>query len=206
MNTPTLLRAGLSSLLIALFVSPAFSQLKAAAPAEPVKTKPAATPFTAVAQMISDSFGAPVKLIEEFIREAKSLEKDEGIPATLFIGIAILESTGFTSYLYKNALNPFGMRATKIWHGPTFIMFHEGADAPFRRYDNPRDAVRDFKSFLASRRWFSDALLCPVSDVECFLKGMSADPKKREPGYASDPEWANKIRRVIRTYKLESLR
>ncbi len=159
-----------------------------------------------VAQMVSDSFGAPVGLVEEFIREAKGLEKDEGIPATLFIGIAILESTGFTSYLYKNALNPFGMRATKIWHGPTFIMYHEGADSPFRKYDTPKAAVRDFKAFLQSRKWFHDALQCPVSDIECFLKGMSANPAKKEPGYASDPEWANKVRRVIRTYKLESLR
>ena len=98
------------------------------------------------------------------------------------------------------------MRATKIWHGPTFIMFHEGADSPFRQYDNPRDAVRDFKAFLDSRKWFKDALICAVSDIECFLTAMSANPAKKEPGYASDPEWANKVRRVIKTYKLDKLR
>lgn len=161
--------------------------------------------YGSVAQMVSDSFGAPVTLIEEFIREAKSLEKDEGIPATAFIGIAILESTGFTSFLYKQALNPFGMRATKIWHGPTFVMFHEGADSPFRKYDNPRAAVRDFNQFLESRKWFSDALKCPPSDIECFLTGMSANWAKKEPGYASDPEWPNKVRRVIKTYNLDKL-
>ncbi len=85
-------------------------------------------------------------------------------------------------------------------------MFHEGADAPFRKYETPRAAVRDFKAFLQSRKWFHDALQCPVNDIDCFLKGMSANPAKKEPGYARDPEWANKIRRVIRTYKLESLR
>jgi len=205
MNKPSLLRAGFSSLLITLCIIPAFSQLKPANQANDAKTK-ATNPFSMVAQMVSDSFGAPVKLIEEFIREAKALEKDEGIPATLFIGIAILESTGFTSHLYQNALNPFGMRATKIWNGPTFVMYHEGADAPFRKYDSPRQAVRDFKVFLASRKWFDDALRCPVTDIDCFLKGMSANLQKKEPGYARDPEWANKIRRVIRTYNLESLR
>ena len=162
--------------------------------------------YTSVAKMVSDSFGAPASLVEEFIREAKALEKDEGIPATAFIGIAILESTGFTSFLYKQALNPFGMRATKIWQGPTFVMFHEGADAPFRRYDSPRQAVRDFNAFLESRKWFNDALLCSVTDIECFLNGMSANRLKKEPGYASDPEWPNKVRRVIKTYKLDKLR
>ena len=204
MNTPSLLRAGFSSLLVALCIFPLFAQIKAPAPLDTSKNSVKAT-YQSVAQMVSDSFGAPVALIEEFLREAKSLEKEEGIPAAAFIGIAILESTGFTSYLYKQALNPFGMRATKIWHGPTFVMYHEGADSPFRKYDSPRQAVRDFKAFLLSRKWFNDALQCPVTDIECFLKGMSANLSKKEPGYASDPEWPNKVRRVIRTYKLDKL-
>ncbi len=158
-----------------------------------------------IAQMVSDSFGAPVDLVEEFVREAKEMERDKGIPATAFIGIAILESTGFTSYLYQNAKNPFGMRATKIWQGPTFVMWHEGTDSPFRKYDSPREAVRDFAAFLNSRKWFRDALACPTSDLECFLSSMSADPIKKEPGYAADPEWANKIRRVITKYGLDRL-
>ncbi len=159
-----------------------------------------------VAQMVSDSFGAPVALVEEFIREAKEMEQDKGIPATAFIGIAILESTGFTSYLYQNAKNPFGMRATKIWQGPTFVMWHEGADAPFRKYDSPKEAVRDFAAFLNSRKWFRDALACSTSDLECFLTAMSANPGKKEPGYAADPEWANKVRRVIMKYGLDRLK
>lgn len=160
----------------------------------------------AIAQMISDSFGAEVTLIEEFIREARQLEKDEKVPATAFIGIAILESTGFTSYLYQNAKNPFGMRATSIWKGPTFVMYHEGRDSKFRKYTSPRAAVQDFAIFLNSRKWFRDAFKCQPSDVECFIKGLSANWKKREPGYASDPEWPNKVRRVIKTYQLETLK
>lgn len=158
-----------------------------------------------IAQVISDSFGAPVDLVEEFIREAKEMERDEGVPATAFIGIAILESSGFTSYLYQNAKNPFGMRATKIWSGPTFVMWHEGYDSPFRKYESPRDAVRDFAAFLNSRKWFRDALACSTSDLECFLASMSANPSKKEPGYAADPAWGNKVRRVIKTYGLDRL-
>ena len=130
-----------------------------------------------IAQVISDSFGAQVELIEEFIREAKQLEIDEKVPATAFIGIAILESTGFTSYLYQNAKNPFGMRATPPWEGDTFVMWHEGADSPFRKYETPGEAVRDFATFLRSRKWFRDALKCSPTDVECFIIGLSANWK-----------------------------
>jgi flagellum-specific peptidoglycan hydrolase FlgJ len=205
MNTLNLLRTGLLAAICAFY--PQFSEAQKAVAVSARNTEPTTNvTYAEVAKMVSDSFGAPVALIEEFIREAKAMELDEGIPATAFIGIAILESTGFTSYLYKQALNPFGMRATKIWNGPTFVMFHEGADSPFRKYDTPRQAVRDFNNFLESRKWFNDALKCPVSDIECFLTGMSANKSRKEPGYASDPEWANKVRRVIRTYKLDRLR
>jgi flagellum-specific peptidoglycan hydrolase FlgJ len=34
---------------------------------------------------------------------------------------------------------------------------------------------------------------------------LSANWKKREPGYASDPEWPNKVRRVIKTYNLDMM-
>jgi hypothetical protein len=120
----------------------------------------------AVAQMISDTFGAPVDLVAEFIAQAKKLEVREGIPATAFIGIAILESTGFTSYLYQNARNPFGMRATAPWRGATFVMWHEGKDAPFRKYSSPAEAVRDFNRFLESRKWFKDALIPTVFTLQ----------------------------------------
>lgn len=202
-------RMALAVSALFLFMQPANAQqAKAPSPETFAETDSGLDSATLrlVAQMISDSFGADVALIEEFIIEAKQLERDESIPATAFIGIAILESTGFTSYLYQNAKNPFGMRATSIWKGPTFVMFHEGADSPFRKYNTPGEAVRDFAVFLNSRKWFRDALKCKATDVECFIKGLSANWKKKEPGYASDPEWPNKVRRVIKTYKLETLK
>lgn len=160
----------------------------------------------AVAQMVSDSFGAPTELIMEFIQEAQRLESREGIPAVAFMGMAILESAGFSSYLYQNARNPFGMRATPPYKGPTFIMWHEGKESPFRKYETPRQAMNDFTAFLKSRRWFKDVLACPDGDIECFLTAMSANPAKKEPGYATDPEWANKIRKVIAKYGLERIK
>lgn len=194
-----------SFILSVLFLSfsPLRSQQQSPADIPPSGTD--SVGIRAVAKIISDSFGAQIDLIEEFIREAKRFETDEKVPATAFIGIAILESTGFTSYLYQNAKNPFGMRATPPWKGKTFTMWHEGADSPFRKYETPGEAVRDFAVFLRGRKWFKDAFKCPPGDVECFLKGLSANWKKREPGYASDPEWPDKVRRVIKTYKLESL-
>ncbi len=207
MKFPTHFRmALLTGLLILCFSANAQNRATSVLVKNNIAAAPDSASLRDIAQMISDSFGAEIALVEEFIAQAKELEKAEKVPATAFIGIAILESTGFTSYLYQNAKNPFGMRATSIWKGPTFVMFHEGRDSKFRKYDSPKGAVRDFAKFLRSRKWFHDALKCPPSDVECFINGLSANWKKREPGYASDPEWPNKVRRVIRTYRLEALK
>ncbi len=161
--------------------------------------------ITTAAQVLSDSFGAPIPIVERFMREAMQVEKSEHVPAAAFVAIATLESTGFTSYLYRNSGNPFGMKAGPNWKGEVFMMWHEGVMTPFRSYATPTEAVYDFARFLRSRKWFKDALACPTGDYECFIKGMSAHAKRREPGYAADPGWPDKIRRVIKQYGLEVL-
>lgn len=158
------------------------------------------------ARIVSDSFGAPVELVETFMREAMWLQKNEKVPAAAFVGLAILESAGFSSELYQKAKNPFGMKATKpLWTGPVHKMWHEGKMTDFRKYDTPRGAVQDFAKFLRSRKWFRDAFQCEADDYNCFIDKMMADAEKKEPGYARDPEWGNKIRRVIKKYQLEPL-
>jgi len=171
--------------------------------------QPLSSSLKNIANVVSDSFGAPVTTVEAFFKEALKLEQKDGVPATVFIGLAILESAGFSSYLYQKARNPFGMKATSVWKGEKFMMWHEGKMTAFRQYEDPGEAVRDFATFLRSRKWFADALRCPSGDAECFLEGLSARQGSKkweyEPGYARDPEWANKIRRVIAKYKLQEL-
>lgn len=138
--------------------------------------KTLSTSLKTIATVVSDSFGTPTATVEAFMSEAMALEQSDGIPASVFIGLAILESAGFSSYLYQKAKNPFGMKATSIWKGEKFMMWHEGKMTAFRQYNDPGDAVRDFATFLRSRKWFVDALRCPSGDSECFLTGLS--PKK----------------------------
>ncbi len=176
------MRIPVSFILLVWSLSPAFLSAQ----------KNAAPSLKSIAGVVSDSFGAPVATVEAFMREAIELEKNNGVPADVFIGLAILESAGFSSYLYQKAKNPFGMKATSIWKGEKFMMWHEGKMTAFRQYEEPGEAVRDFVAFLRSRKWFADALRCPSGDTDCFLEGLSAKNGKQrweyEPGYARDPE------------------
>lgn len=203
-------------LLVVLLSSPWYSTAQKNAPENPIVAPSTASPTAKLnelpekvkeaARIVSDSFGSPVELVETFMREAMWLQKNEKVPAAAFAGLAILESAGFSSELYQKAKNPFGMKATKpLWTGPVHKMWHEGKMTDFRKYDTPRGAVQDFAKFLRSRKWFRDAFQCEADDYNCFIDKMMADAKKKEPGYARDPEWGNKIRRVIKKYKLEPL-
>lgn len=184
------------------FAFAAQAQLSVTTVSAPVKREIA---IAAAAQMLSDTFGAPIPVIERFMREAMQVEKSEHVPAAAFVAIATLESRGFTSYLYKNSGNPFGMKAGPTWKGQVFMMWHEGVMTPFRAYATPTEAIYDFARFLRSRKWFKDALACPTGDYECFINGMTAHEKRREPGYAADPLWPTKVRRVINKYGLAVL-
>lgn len=156
-----------------------------------------------VAQAVSDSFGAPVEDIEAFIVEALMLQRDEGVPAIAVVGIAILESAGMTSYIYRNSGNPFGMKATPEWKGPVYEIWHEEGNTRFRRYKSSRGAVRDFSKLVRSRRWFADALQCPTENYGCFIDQLSRSAK--QPGFSADYEWGNKVKRVIASYNLDAI-
>jgi len=158
-----------------------------------------------IAAQIASVYGGPQKYIEEFLLEAKVLEAEHGIPAAMVVGIAVLESGGFSSYLFEHAKNPFGMRATHPWQGATFVMFHEGADAEFRQYAHAREAIKDFSILLYSHAWLADALNCPDGDVNCYLSKLSASAKPKHPGYSRDPKWGEKIKGIINRYGLQKL-
>lgn len=159
----------------------------------------------AIAQKIAEVYGGPVDYIQDFIAACKQIEATDGIPASMVLGIAILESGGFSSFLFENALNPFGMRATYPWKGPVFEMYHEGATAAFRQYRHADEAVGDFRILLYEHPWLADALNCPDKSVDCYLERLSAADTPRHPGYSRDPRWAEKIKHIIQRYGLQSL-
>jgi hypothetical protein len=159
----------------------------------------------AIAQKIAEVYGGPVDYIQDFMAACLQLEATEGIPASMVLGIAILESGGFTSFLFENALNPFGMRATYPWNGAVFEMYHEGANAAFRQYRYADEAVSDFRVLLYEHPWLADALNCPDKSVNCYLERLSASEKPKHPGYSRDPRWAEKIKNIIQRYGLDKL-
>jgi flagellum-specific peptidoglycan hydrolase FlgJ len=154
-------------------------------------------------QTLASVYGAPESTVDFFIREAIQLEQSHGLPAGAVLGIGILESGGFTSDLFQAARNPFGLKASAPWTGPVHYMWHEGDIQGFRVYADAAQAVQDFARLVQSRRWYADALQCPLANSTCFVQGLT--PTGTEPGYSRDPQWGGKILDLIDRYDLDML-
>ena len=124
--------------------------------------------------------------------------KDYKILPSLTIAQAILE-TGWGGSSVGN--NLFGIKANKDWKGKTiFKKTHEYVngkkiyiDAYFRDYDNIYESLKDRFEFLQKPRYKK------VIGVEDYKIACNEIWKA---GYATDPEYPNKLIRIIEQYNL----
>lgn len=124
------------------------------------------------------------------------------IPASFTIAQAALESGWGTSLLSTEAHNLFGVKADSSWHGETIVMrtreFIKGkwiyVPALWRKYSSWLGGIDDHADFLLKNPRYRKAFL--ATNVTDFTKAIA------DAGYATDPEYANKILTVIRAHKL----
>lgn len=155
-----------------------------------------------MARRIALKYNSDRQTVEEFIRTVFDRQYQIGIPAPVIVAIALNESS-FNSPLFIRTGNPFGIKASGPWDGPTYPMWHDGEMTHFRVYGSPEEALLDFSGLIHSRFWYEDALACPFDNFECFVRGM--EKGESEPGYALDPNWGGNILRIIEENDLEPL-
>ncbi|MDZ7651324.1 MAG: flagellar assembly peptidoglycan hydrolase FlgJ [Burkholderiaceae bacterium] len=133
---------------------------------------------------------------------ALAAQRATGIPAQHVIGQAALESgwgkgeirgaDGLPSY------NLFGVKATGGWQGRTVEVVtteYEGGVAKkvvekFRAYNNYSEAFRDWARLLAGNPRYA-GVLAQARDAQGFAHGL------QRAGYATDPDYGDKLSRVI---------
>lgn len=155
-----------------------------------------------VSARIASTYRVDLHTVEAYVQAAVQLESRTGIAAPVVIAIAIHES-GFNSYLFVNTGNPFGIKASKPWTGPTFSMWHDDEETKFRVYGSAAEAVLDFGEFVHSRKWYEDALSCPMDDYACVIEGLKKTDA--ESGYSMNPNWDEGVLAVIEKMQLQQL-
>jgi flagellar protein FlgJ len=133
---------------------------------------------------------------------AAEASRSTGIPAHFMIGQAALESgwgnreirgsDGATSH------NLFGIKAGRGWSGRTVdIVTTEYVNGSpqkvvdrFRAYDSYADSFRDYANLMRGNPRYA-AVLESGNDAVAFARGL------QKAGYATDPQYADKLARVI---------
>jgi len=143
-------------------------------------------------------FEKPKDFVSALTETAKSVEKKLGIPFEVVIAQSALE-TGWGQKIIKDkdgtsSNNLFNIKADSRWSGEKVnketLEFEQGAvvkkNEPFRVYQSIADSVNDYVEFLSSSDRYKGALE-NKGNVEHFLQGL------QQAGYATDPNYANKI-------------
>jgi hypothetical protein len=102
---------------------------------------------------------AQLAYIEKYKDVAIAEMKRSGIPASIIMAQAMLESASGLSELSQKANNHFGLKCTSQWTGATFQRKDDDRDSAgsvvescFRRYNNVAESYADHGEFIRDRR------------------------------------------------------
>jgi len=155
-------------------------------------------------EALPERFESPQDFVRQLLPLAERAAESSGINPRVMIAQAALE-TGWGRHMIKGeadspSFNLFGIKADQRWSGESVDIatteFREGVPlserASFRAYPDYESSFRDYVSFLESNPRYKHVLEA-ADDPDQFARGL------QEAGYATDPDYGEKIRRILNT-------
>ena len=140
---------------------------------------------------------------EEYIYRWRATAVDNmevyGIPASITMAQAILESGFGNGYLARVANNHFCIKCKKSWTGRTITHADDRPDDCFRVYDSVEDSFADHANFLCSGERYEFLFAYDVTDYKSWAKGL------KKAGYATAEDYAERLIGVVERYNLSLL-
>ena len=140
------------------------------------------------------------EMVLAYIENYKSVAKDNmvrtGIPASITLGQAILESGAGTGPLSVQANNHFGIKCHKEWTGLSIKYTDDEENECFRKYNQPSESFKDHSYFLTSRPRYAELFEFQKDDYKSWAYGLKA------AGYATDSKYPDKLIGLIEKYQL----
>lgn len=137
--------------------------------------------------------------IERYQEPAINKMYEYKIPASITIAQGIFESACGMSHLAKDGNNHFGIKCHKEWTGDTILIDDDELQECFRKYATVEESFNDHSLFLKTRPRYSSLFNLDVMDYAGWAKGLKA------AGYATNPEYATRLIRLIETYHIARL-
>lgn len=118
-----------------------------------------------------------------------------GIPASIKLAQALLESGNGNSLLAQQANNHFGIKCASGWTGGRILKDDDNIDDCFRVYSRPEESYRDHSEFLLRKR-YARLFELDKNDYVSWARGLKA------AGYATNPRYADLLVNIIERYRL----
>lgn len=119
-----------------------------------------------------------------------------GIPASITMGQAVLESGFGNGYLARVANNHFCIKCKSSWTGRTITHADDRPDDCFRVYDSVEESFQDHAEFLNEGQRYEFLFAYDTDDYKSWAKGL------KKAGYATAPDYAERLISVIERYHL----
>lgn len=143
------------------------------------------------------------EVVQIYIRNFGEIAKEEmllyGIPASIKMAQGILESGAGRGNLASRSNNHFGIKCHQGWTGDYVRHDDDELQECFRKYNDPKYSFRDHSLFLTTRPRYSNLFSLKKDDYRGWARGL------RQAGYATDPQYAQKLINIIERYDLHKL-
>lgn len=120
-----------------------------------------------------------------------------GVPASITLAQGLLESDAGRSILAVEGNNHFGIKCHSDWDGKTIYYDDDRRNECFRKYKSAESSFEDHSIFLASHQRYSSLFDLKLTDYKGWAYGL------KKAGYATNPQYADKLIGIIETYGLD---
>lgn len=131
---------------------------------------------------------------EEYVATYKDMAIREmyefGIPASIKLAQALLETGNGNSKLAREGNNHFGIKCHG-WQGKSMKVDDDAPQECFRKYDNADQSYKDHSAFLSTRPRYASLFELETTDYKGWAHGL------KRAGYATNPRYAEMVIKII---------
>jgi len=138
------------------------------------------------------------RYVEQYAELAVEQMKIHRIPASITLAQAILESGAGNGELARRSNNHFGIKRGSDWQGPVTKHTDDRIGEYFRVYNSVKESYEDHSRFLHKER-YQRLFRLSTLDYKGWARGLKAC------GYATNPNYADKLIGLIELYNLNDL-
>jgi LysM repeat protein len=154
------------------------------------------TLWTAIQTGWAQNNSTTIAYIAQYKTIAMKEMKRTGVPASITLAQAIVESNSGESNLAKKHNNHFGIKCKSDWTGAKTYQDDDAKQECFRAYDAAELSFKDHSNFLKNRPNYVDLFLLDPVDDTAWAYGL------KKAGYATATDYPKKLLKIIDDYEL----